>query len=341
MSGTSLDGVDLVCVSFDNANNFIILAAKTYAYDLEWFHILKNIAKLPKGDPKLKEIDVALGKLYGAMIQQFMLEKNIEGVDFIASHGHTVHHNPNHGYTLQIGSGREIFNKTNISVVFDFRTQDVLLGGQGAPLVPIVDRDLFSQYEYCLNLGGFANISYDLNKNRVAYDICPVNTLLNFYASKLGFHYDDGGALARSGDVNIELLHQLNQLDFYKKIFPKSLGVEFLDEHVFPLLNKVALSEIDMLATLTEHIAFQIAKVVTKGEMLVTGGGAYNVYLLERIKYYNAEINIVVPNSLIVEFKEAVAFAYLGLLRMNQKNNCLSSVTGANKDHCSGIVIEK
>jgi anhydro-N-acetylmuramic acid kinase len=214
------------------------------------------------------------------------------------------------------------------------------LGGQGAPLVPIGDQILFSDYEYCLNLGGFSNISFQENSTRIAFDISPVNTVLNFYANTLGLDYDDKGLLARSGKINSELLVELNALEYYKKPFPKSLGFEFVKETVLPLLEKYSIPIEDKMHTFTEHIAMQIAKALPKkeGKLLITGGGAYNDFLIERTQHYLPKIKIVIPDTKILEFKEALIFALLGVLKLRGEVNVMSSVTGAKTDHCSGFI---
>ncbi len=339
MSGTSLDGVDLVYVKFDKDSVFEILYSETIQYPDYWIETLKNVVNLKRGSEKLQVLDVSLGVFFSTILKEFIAKHQLKKVDLIASHGHTVHHQPDLGYTLQIGCGKEIFKATNIKTVYDFRTQDVLLGGQGAPLVPIGDEMLFSEYEYCLNLGGFSNMSFSGKGKRIAFDICPVNTVLNKYANKLGFSYDDKGELARGGFVDEKLLKELNDLKFYKSSQPKSLGVEFLTLEIFPLLNSFSLSNVDVLRTFVEHIAIQITQKINKGRVLITGGGAYNDFLLERICVLGVDLEVVLLDDKITEYKEALIFALLGVLRVKGEVNCLSSVTGATKNHSSGVVV--
>lgn len=338
MSGTSLDGVDLVYVEFYEDDKFNILKAETIPYPKEWFEELKDIALLQKGSQKLVVLDQQLGEYLGGLIMVFLKKHQIKQVDLIASHGHTVHHQPEKGYTLQIGSGIEIFKKTKIKTIYNFREQDVLLGGQGAPLVPIGDELLFSKYDYCLNLGGFSNVSYDEYGIRKAYDICPVNTVLNFYANKLGFEYDKGGELSKKGNINQTLLKELNNLSFYQSENPKSLGVEFLTEEVYPLLNNYKIDEVDLMRTYVEHIAYQLTNKIKKGSVLITGGGAYHLFLIERLKTLNTSIDIIIPNDELVNYKEALIFGLLGKLKDEKKINCLQTVTGATKNHSSGEI---
>lgn len=338
MSGTSLDGVDLVYVSFLENNRFQILEAETFSYSTEWLSRLKKCAELPKADPLLQKWDIALGQEYGRMVADFIKSYGIKKVSLVASHGHTVHHQPEKGYTLQIGAGQEIYQQVKIPVVYDFRTQDVVLGGQGAPLVPIGDELLFSEYDYCLNLGGFSNISYRQHGKRVAFDCCPVNTVLNKYANKLGMPYDDKGEVAKSGSVDVELLEKLNSLEYYQQKAPKSLGIEFVNAQVIPLIEKRELEVKDVLRTFTEHIAVQLASVVHQGAVLVTGGGAYHQFLMELLRAKRTEVCWVLPDKKLIDYKEALIFALLGKLRYEQKVNCLKSVTGAFKDHSSGKI---
>ncbi|MFW5831896.1 MAG: anhydro-N-acetylmuramic acid kinase, partial [Prolixibacteraceae bacterium] len=224
--------------------------------------------------------------------------------------------------------------------IADFRTGDVALGGQGAPLVPVGDRLLFSQYESCLNLGGFANISFEKEGKRVAFDICPANFILNDLARKLGKSFDESGELGRQGTIDNQLLEKLNRLDFYTQTPPKSLGKEWMDSHFFPIIEESNLSVQDKLRTAYEHIAIQIAKTApAEGKMLVTGGGAFNTFLLEKFKEY-MKCEIIIPSSEIINYKEALVFAFLGLLRHLGEINCYASVTGASRDSSSGVIFE-
>ena len=340
MSGTSLDGVDLVytTLAYTNKWDFEIHFSETVPYSEYWFKVLSNAVHLPQQE--LLDLNESYTEELAQIINHFILKNSIKNVDAVCSHGHTVLHQPQNGFTLQIGNLEKLSTLLKQNVVCDFRVQDVELGGQGAPLVPIGDRLLFSQYEYCLNLGGFSNISFEENSRRIAFDISPVNTVMNLYANKLGFAYDDRGSLARSGNLNTKLLAELNGLPFYKLPYPKSLGIEFVNEIILPLISKYKISEIDLLRTFVEHVAFQISSSISRGDtlLLVTGGGAYNDFLIERMQSYLPEINIVIPDKVTLEFKEALVFALLGVLKLRNEINVLSSVTGANKDHCSGKV---
>lgn len=338
MSGTSLDGVDIGYFRFNIGEpySFEIINSKTIQYNEQW---LKRISKAYTGQENVNVLDKDYGRFLGSLIKDFINENMISKLNFIASHGHTIFHKPEEGYTLQIGDGQEIANVTNHKVINDFRTQDVQLGGQGAPLVPVGDRLLFGSYNYCLNLGGFANISYEEAGKRIAYDICPVNIVLNHYANKLGLKYDNKGQLASGGSINKELLHELDQLSFYRKAPPKSLGLEWVEASVFPLIDSFGLEVKDILRTFVEHIATQIINQFQENDksVLVTGGGALNEFLISGIRQLTAT-TIVIPERKLIDYKEALIFAFLGLLRTQNKVNVLSSVTGARKDHSSGRV---
>lgn len=338
MSGTSLDGVDLVYVRFDVSEGYSykIICAETIPYSHLWKKKLQEAFYFNKQE--LQQLSKEYALLLSKLILDFIQNNDIRKADFIASHGHTIHHKPEIGYTLQIGNGQTIFKQTKLKTICDFRTQDVQLGGQGAPLVPIGDAILFSEYDYCLNLGGFANISFDDNGKRLAFDICPVNIVMNYFANKLGVLYDDKGQIAKSGSLNKTLLKELNALAFYQLTTPKSLGFEFVQQTVFPIINKYTISIRDILRTYVEHIAMQIAlKVKEEKTLFVTGGGVFNTFLIERIAFH-AKAKIVLPDAVTANFKEALIFAFLGLRKLENKVNCLQSVTGASQNHCSGKV---
>ncbi|MBN4085184.1 anhydro-N-acetylmuramic acid kinase [Flavobacteriaceae bacterium AH-315-B10] len=340
MSGTSLDGIDLVNVTFnfDTIWNFKIHYTETISYKKYWYDILGNLVSI--SDDELKEIDKNYTRLLAKLVNSFIKKFNIEKIDAICSHGHTALHQPEKRLTYQIGNLPNISKLLNQVVVCDFRIQDVEFGGQGAPLVPIGDQLLFPQYDYCLNLGGFANVSTEIDKIRIAYDICPVNNVLNYFVKQLGLDYDNEGKIASTGKVDNELLHQLNTLNFYKQDYPKSLGLEWVKENIFPIIDSFNLSIKDILRTFIEHIAIQISKEInTKNDVrvLVTGGGVFNLFLIQQIQTYTNN-EIVILSKEIIEYKEALIFGFLGVLKLRNQVNCLASVTGANKDHCTGKI---
>jgi anhydro-N-acetylmuramic acid kinase len=344
MSGTSLDGVDLAHIHFTIHNNkceYEILEAETIPYSADWLEILKIAVNFSEAE--LTDLNLKYTDYLGTVINYFTEKNQLTNLDAVCSHGHTILHQPQNGFTLQIGNLSKIAEITNQTVVCDFRIQDVKLGGQGAPLVPIGDRLLFSEFDFCLNLGGFSNISFEENEKRIAFDISPVNTVLNYYAHQLGFDYDDKGVISRSGAMNIELFQELNQLDYYKKNHPKSLGFEFVKEIMLPLIEKYSIPTKDKMHTFTEHVALQIALALPKkqGKLLITGGGAYNVFLIERMQFHMPNIDIIIPDNKTLEYKEALIFGLLGVLKLRNEINVLSSVTGALNDHSSGIIYKK
>ena len=335
MSGTSLDGVDIAYAEFELNEKwqFNLGVCDMIPYPEKWRIQLSNLHK--KSDKEIQQTDIKYGLYLGNLAQKF-IQTNKLRVDFICSHGHTIFHQPKSNYTLQIGNGQSIANQSKKTVICDFRSLDVSLGGQGAPLVPIGDQLLFEDYYYCLNLGGFSNVSYQKSSILKAYDICPVNIVLNDLAQQLGRSYDKNGAIAQTGQMIHSLFTQLNQLPYYKEKAPKSLGKEWVEQYIQPLIKQHS-NIPDLLNTFTEHAAFQIGKNLQAGSCLITGGGAFNSYLIERLKCYT-KIDIYLPSKKIIDYKEALVFAFLGVLRYRNEMNCLSSVTGAKSD-CSGGVI--
>ena len=343
MSGTSLDGLDVAYCTFRNNKNkwtFSIEKAVTIKYDEPRLKKLQTAHQLSAID--LLKLNNEYGKFLGEQVKKFIAANSIGKIDFVASHGHTVFHQPSEQFTFQLGNGASITAACNLPVVCDFRSLDVAMKGQGAPLVPIGDKYLFPDFSHCINLGGFANISYDKGGKRIAYDICPVNIVLNFLASEKGKEYDKNGAMAAKGKVDDILLQKLNDLTFYKKSPPKSLGREWLEESFLPILKKSKISVEDKLATVTEHVAIQLANVIIssgkKGEVLITGGGAFNTYLIKRLKGKLTLHPIIIPHNEIVKYKEALVFAFLGVLRWEGKENSLSSVTGAKGNNKGGAI---
>lgn len=343
MSGTSLDGLDIALCGFEELHNkwhFEVLATTTIPYSQEW---KKRFSEVFDADAvTLARLHADFGQYIGQCVLEFIQANDIEP-DLVSSHGHTIFHQPDKGFTFQAGCGAAIAAVTGIDTVCDLRSTDVALGGQGAPLVPIGDFHLFGGHRFCLNLGGIANISYDEGEQRLAFDICPVNMALNHLAEKTGMAYDEGGEIAMRGEINQELLTQLNQLDFYRQKAPKSLGREWFENSFLPLIENEKYSLEDRMRTIVQHIGVQIANCLTLSPgttMLTTGGGAYNNLLIEVIEEQVSRhgIHVIVPDDTIVEFKEAIIFAFLGLLRSLELPNSLSSVTGAREDSIGGAV---
>lgn len=340
MSGTSLDGVDIVSCTFKltaGVWSYVSNAGEVYPYPTEMLERLKHSYELSGHD--LAQLDVDYGRFLGGLVKDFVAENNCKPA-FVASHGYTVFHEPQKGLTLQIGSGAHIAAVSGIDTICDFRTVDVAFGGNGAPLVPIGDKLLFGSYDYCLNLGGFANISYDnADGQRVAFDICPLNIVANTLTRRIGLEYDKNGEFGRKGVVDKELLQKLNAIPYYKQQPPKSLGREFVDAEILPLFGQRTDIE-NLLATYYHHAAHQISQAMSaegKSSVLVTGGGAYNGYFIECLQN-STKCKVVIPDSAVVECKEAIVFAFLGVLRYLGMPNCLKSVTGASCDNIGGAI---
>ncbi len=341
MSGTSLDGIDLAYCEFSDERHFQLIAAETYNYPASWQERLASLHHASAEDYVLA--DAELGRFFGECILHFR-EKHPGRVDYIASHGHTIFHQPDRGFTAQIGDGNAIHAVCGVPVVFDFRRLDVALGGQGAPLVPIGDRLLFGEYDCCINLGGIANISYEVDNGRIAYDISPCNMALNHLAGLTGLTYDAGGTMARQGEIITPLLAKLETLEYYHQPAPKTLGKEWFEKHFLPFLEPYMEQPLEnVMRTVAEHISLRLAASISQcgsnlHKVLITGGGANNQYLLELLKEKIGSVDIESIDSRIVDFKEAIIFALLAYLRINGKDNTLASVTGASRDSSGGVI---
>jgi Predicted molecular chaperone distantly related to HSP70-fold metalloproteases len=336
MSGTSLDGLDLCYTRFtlhEGRWAYEILQTESQSYPEDLKQKLATAQLMTAEEFALLHSDYGL--YLGQQVKQFIDAYNLEP-DLVASHGQTIFHQPHLRFTCQIGSGAGIAAECGIDTVCDFRTTDLALYGQGAPLVPIGDRHLFGDYDYCLNLGGFSNISSEQKGRRVAYDISPVNYVLNHYTRSIGLEYDEDGKMARAGCCHPALLQALDALPFYHQEGPKSLGREWVEQEVIPLIDSYGLGMEDRLATFCEHVARQIGRHIAGGRVLLTGGGARNIYLVERMAAAAPQCSFVIPDALTIDFKEALIFAFLGTLYEWGMPNCLSSVTGARYDCIGG-----
>lgn len=348
MSGTSMDGIDLaLCEISDNDGqwSYKIIAAETTPYDSKW---RIRLSQLRKQTPLVYvKTDTFYGHYLGTLAKDFIAKHNAT-VDLISSHGHTVFHQPDGSITAQVGSGAAIHAVTGLPVACDFRTVDVALGGQGAPLVPVGDQHLFSGYDAFLNIGGFCNISTKHNGTIEAFDVCPGNIILNRIARNLGKDYDENGEIALTGGINYDLLKDLNNIDYYSKEGPKSLAREWINSKFWPIVREVEKQnkQEDLMKTLADHIAGQIAKTIDKitnnqpdgFKVLVTGGGAYNGTLMELLRTHTDAEFIVPQDKNLIEYKEAMVFAFLGVLRVKNQNNTYSQATGASRDAVSGAL---
>lgn len=334
-----MDGVDIAYCEFLYENqkwNFQIKVAETVPYDQNWIVRLSQLHRQPIH--LFPKTDAFYGRYLGKITRQFIDENNLK-VDFVSSHGHTIFHQPENGFTAQIGCGAGISAECGLPVVNNFRAMDVVLGGQGAPLVPIGDQFLFNDYDACLNLGGFSNISF--KNSQKAFDISPCNMAFNLMANEINLPFDEDGKIAASGSIHDELLMELNNLDFYKKNNAKSLGIEWFNQSFLPILNRFETISIpDKMATVNLHVAQQIAKVINTeniDNILVTGGGAHNKILIQNIQTLT-KTQIIIPDSSTINYKEALIFAFLGVLRIRNEINILKSVTGAVSNSIGGAL---
>lgn len=345
MSGTSLDGLDMAYCHFTEQKgtwNFEILEAQSISYAAKQQEELKDAIHL--NAEALLQLHNQFGTWLGEEARVFIKEKQLE-VDYIASHGHTTHHRPELGFTLQVGSGQHLANASERPVICDFRTNDVALGGQGAPLVPIGDQLLFHEYDYCLNLGGISNISFDVKGKRIAYDIGLANMILNYITRKIDLEYDKGGEMARSGSINQEMLEKLNALEYYLLPHPKSIGYEWFLEKVVPIVDSTKDTTANLLHTAAHHICEKITQQIHQNtiksgqRLLVTGGGALNTFLIDTLtKNLGPKTKLIVPEVKIIDFKEAMVFAFMGALRIEKQINVFNSVTGAKRNSSSGVL---
>lgn len=353
MSGSSLDGLDIAFAELhENGGkwNYEIKEAVCYPYTPVWKKKLAEAVSLNGLDYQLLHSEY--GHYLGEQVNKFIEEKGLHyKVALIASHGHTTFHIPSKKMTAQLGDGAAIAAETKLPVVSDLRSLDVALGGQGAPIVPIGEKLLLNDYDCFLNLGGIANISFNSPpavRGYVAFDVCPANRVLNMLANNAKKEYDENGDLARAGVIDERLLEKLNELDYYKIHYPKSLANDFGTETIYPLIKQTGIRIADALRTYTEHVVIQIKKAIfanyqpstTNYKLLITGGGAFNTFLIERLKGQLIELNIevVIPDEKLVKYKEALIMALIGVLRWREKYNVLSSVTGASRDSISGAL---
>jgi anhydro-N-acetylmuramic acid kinase len=344
MSGTSMDGIDLAHVTLTETEggkwDYQINAAKTIDYSETWRIRLSKLRLQPS--LIFHKTDRYYGQYIGQLINEFIEENNLE-VDLIASHGHTVFHQPENNITAQVGDGNAIAAVTGIPTVANFRAMDVVKQGQGAPLVGLADELLFNEFAYCLNIGGFANISANVNGERISYDICPANIILNRIAREFGQDYDEDGKIAESGQIDYDLLAQLNEIEFYHQSGPKSLGREWINKNFWYHVRESGASKEDKMKTMVDHIALQIANQIehladgdpSVSRVFTTGGGAFNTVLIDHLKTHT-EAEVVIPEEKVVEYKEALAFALLGVLRVENKVNINAAATGATSDSIAG-----
>ena len=354
MSGSSLDGLDMVYVQLQEVAGkwtYEIQHTACYTYDPEWIKKLENATSLSALEYQL--LHTEYGNFIGEQVNRFIEEKKLYyQVQLISSHGHTTFHIPQKKMTAQLGDGAAIAAAASINVISDLRSMDIALGGQGAPIIPIGEKLLMDGYNFFLNLGGIANIStHVMGDDIVAFDICPANRVLNMLAQEAGKQFDENGKMAAAGSVNEPLLEKLDQFAFYKLSYPKSLANDFGVKEVYPMIKEAQCNTPDALRTYTEHICIQVGhsvekllndfKFSTSGlRLLATGGGAHNIFLVERLKKIlkPLQIKVAIPETTLIDYKEALVIALIGVLRWREENNVLSSVTGASRSSVGGAV---
>jgi anhydro-N-acetylmuramic acid kinase len=355
MSGSSLDGLDIVFAELEESRGnwtYSIKAAACYDYDANWKQKLQSAKNLSAYEYLLLHVDY--GKYLAGSVNAFIRQNDLDHqVQLISSHGHTVFHEPQYNMTAQLGDGATIAALTGINVVDQLRSIDVALGGQGAPIVPLGEKLLLPGFDFYLNVGGIANISVSNAENFIAFDVCPANRVLNMLAQDSGKEFDEGGRIGESGEIKTDLLNKLNELNYYGHPYPKSLSNDFGTDVVFPLIKSFNLATQDALRTYTEHIALQVGRSIqdlvalnnikhqtSNIKLLVTGGGAFNDFLIHRLREIVQEINvdIVIPVAEVVKYKEALVMALLGVLRWREENTVMASVTGAQRSSIGGAV---
>ena len=348
MSGSSLDGLDIVYTELQEIGgkwNYEISHAACLEYDKEWKEKLTNAVNLPALDYQL--LHTAYGEFIGQKINEFIDDHKLHHqVSLISSHGHTTFHLPEKKMTHQLGDGATIAADARLPVVSDLRSMDIAFGGQGAPIVPLGEKLLFTGYNYFLNLGGIANISIHKENEIIGYDVCVANRILNMLAGEKNLAYDDEGKISSQGKIQPSVLEKLNAMEYYKLPYPKSLANSFGTDIVYPLLKSFNINIEDALCTYTEHICIQIKKSLQlyKQEevqhLFITGGGAFNIFLIERLQKNLGDINfgIYIPSYDVVKYKEALIMALLGILRWREQYTVLASVTGALHDSIGGAL---
>jgi anhydro-N-acetylmuramic acid kinase len=357
MSGSSLDGLDIALCRFDaerKGREFFLAAwellrAETTSFSETW---QKRLRELPfVSGFELAEAHADFGRYMGELVQLFFAKHNLKSdqIDLIASHGHTIFHEPAKGFTVQIGDGASMATITGCKVACDFRSSDVSLGGQGAPLAPISDKMLFPGFDFYLNIGGIANVTCLAERTFIAFDVTGANQVLNTLANLVGQSYDHDGHLAANGLLDEFLFEQLNSLPYLESPYPKSLSNQWVQENMVKPCLQAKSSVQDRLHTVCRHIALQLKKSMLqiiehehfakeKYQMLATGGGVFNNFLMQCIREESPGVEVVIPTGSVVSFKEACLMALLGLLRVEELPNCISSVTGASRDAVGGAI---
>lgn len=353
MTGSSLDGVDIVYTK-------ITASEKKYSYEILMTDCVKMPAKwklrisqlvLQNAVTYLKT-SAFFGQFLGEILLDFITRNQIENqLDFIASHGQTIFHQPENKFSSQIGDGSVIAAITGFPVICDFRSVDVALGGQGAPVAPIANKLFYPEYSLFLNLGGIGNLAANINGKYVAFDFTAVNLILDKIAKELELEYDDEGKIAAFGNFSETLFDSLNHSIYYNKSYPKSLSGGWVSKVMLPIISRSPLSHADKLHTVVYHVAYQLKNAISMIEakenisfskndkMLATGGGVFNRFLMQIIQE-KIGVSVTIPDHQIIKFNEAVLMALMGVMRVRQETNIMSSVTGATYDTIGGAIYE-
>lgn len=355
MSGTSLDGVDIALVSFDEKKPTLV-ASHYRPYPEELFQSTKSLCR--KSNVRFDElalVDVKLGDFYAEGIHQLLSSTDTltSSITAIGSHGQTIQHSPNSTppYTLQIGDANRIAENTGITVVADFRRRDMAAGGQGAPLVPAFHKAMFQTNKENLaiiNIGGISNVTFlskDASEPLIGFDCGPGCTLMDQW-TQIHFDkpYDASGDLAKQGAVNTPLLDSLLSDSYFESHYPKSTGPEYFSlEWLQNKLQQYPSTQLDTLSTLCEltaaSIELSLNQIPGTDKILICGGGSHNTYLKERIKARTKQaLTTTETYGIHPDWVEAMAFAWLAKQTMEGKNGNCPSVTGATKEVVLGAI---
>jgi len=353
MSGSSLDGIDWCMANF-------VFTKGVWTFQIEGCGMLDYSSELVGRFTRGHQLSVHEVMLLQDEFSRLSTRAALEAITqwgrplLIAEHGHTLVHRPELGYTWQINAAPMLSARLRLPVVSDFRRVDVAMGGQGAPLVPYGDAMLFSRYAACLNLGGIANLSFDQNGKRIGFDVCFANQVLNRLAQNLGLPFDKGGAIAaqaknsageQSRQRVARALSEWSSIDLSRPFPPPSLGRETLETDIIPRFESSGLSAEDALWAWCEHIAECVLHYLkfnpAEGKILVTGGGAFNQFLMECLRAAAAkkpEFKWEKGTDALITHKEALLFGFLGLLRFLGLNNVDASYTRSSSSHSAGCI---
>jgi len=336
MSGSSLDGLDIVAVEFIEGEDLSwkVIAYETYDLDDGITGRLSTITTMTATEIFRLNSDYTL--VIAGQLQQFILDKRLQP-NFVAVHGHTVMHSPEYKSSWQLLNGGLLASTINCDVVCDFRNNDMAKGGQGTPMAVLADRDLYPGYDYYVNLGGIANISFLKEGVWSAYDLFPFNQVLNHFSRKVGQPYDKNGVIASQGKVDKNLLNQLLTDPYILKAFPKSIDNDWVKTYWMDRINKYNLSSADVMRTYVEFAAMYFSNNITKGsKILWSGGGVHHTFFIKTLESKSVDVNI--HDTTLIDSKEAVLIAYAGYLRLCVKPNFVSSATGASDNVIGGAV---